>query len=131
MKFLGIKTQEEVKQLYAQATVLAQPSVMADNGDRDGIPNVILEAMAVGLPVVSTNLSGIPEVTVNNLTGILVPGKDSNALSDAMEHLAHNNYLRETLSRNARQLVEEKFNIYKNSQELISIFQKNGILNGF
>ena len=128
VRFLGLKTQNEIKELFQGATVLVQPSIMARNGDRDGIPNVILEAMALGTPVISTNFSGIPEAVVDKQTGVLVPEKDSLALADAIENLWKNVSLKEKLVKNSRELVEKKFDVEKNTEDLIRIFQENGII---
>lgn len=128
VKFLGIKTQNEIKKLYSEATMLVQPSVVAKNGDRDGIPNVILEAMALGVPVVSTRISGIPEVVIDGETGILVPERDAHALAGAIERLGRDGGLREKFGINARRMVEEKFSTEKNIAQLIKIFQENGVL---
>ena len=67
-----MRTQEEIKRLYRESDIFVAPSVIAANGDRDGIPNVLLEAMAMGLPVVGTNVSGLPEVIIDGKTGVLV-----------------------------------------------------------
>jgi len=130
IQFLGIRTQEEIKKLYSEATVLAQPSVMARNGDRDGIPNVILEAMALGVPVVATNFSGIPEAVIEGKTGILVPEKDAVALAVAIENIYQDAKRRDILIRNARELIEQKFSVSRNVEELTGIFQSYGVLNG-
>jgi len=129
VNFLGIKTQGEIKRLYSEATVLVQPSVIAKNGDRDGIPNVIIEAIALGVPVIATEISGIPEAVIDGKTGILIPAKDSYALANAIEKLWKDFSLRGTFVINARNLAEDKFDIGKNTTELINIFQENGILN--
>ncbi|RJP28763.1 MAG: glycosyltransferase [Candidatus Omnitrophota bacterium] len=128
IKFLGLQTQEQIKKLFSDASVLVQPSVMAGNGDRDGIPNVIIEAMALGVPVISTNFSGIPEVVIDKKTGILVQEKDSNELANAIENLHKDCYLTDKIIKNAREHVEKKFNIDTNVRELIEIFRSNGVL---
>ncbi|MBP7216798.1 MAG: glycosyltransferase, partial [Candidatus Omnitrophica bacterium] len=128
IKFLGIQTQGQIKQLFSEATMLVQPSVMARNGDRDGIPNVILEALAYGVPVIATNFSGIPEAVIHAKTGILVPDRDSSALANAIIELHNDCYLTDKLINEARTLVEERFNTQRNVEELIGIFQKYNII---
>ncbi|MDD5680059.1 MAG: glycosyltransferase [Candidatus Omnitrophica bacterium] len=130
VKLAGAMTQEEIKQLYCRATVLIQPSVVAKDGDRDGIPNVILEAMAMGIPIIATDLSGIPEAVMDNRSGILVPERDIYALSKAMETVWSDIKLRAVLSQNGRPIIREKFNIEKNIEELINIFEQNDVLMG-
>lgn len=127
--FLGIKTQEEIKKLYSEATVLVQPSIMARNGDRDGIPNVILEAMAMKVPVIATDFSGIPEAIIDGKTGILVPEKDSSALANSIERIYNDYSLWKTIALNGRNFIAEKFDIDKNIGELINIFKENAVLN--
>jgi glycosyltransferase involved in cell wall biosynthesis len=85
--FHGARPQPELVAFYEQATVFALAPAVQANGDRDGIPNVILEAMACGTPVVTAAISGIPEVVVDNETGLLVPPDDPSALADALERL--------------------------------------------
>ena len=128
IKFLGLQTQEQIKKLFAEATMLVQPSVMAKNGDRDGIPNVILEAMAYGTPVIATDFSGIPEAIIDGDTGILIKAKDSLAIAEAIEKLFLDPDLRQKLALNARRLVENRFNIDTNINQLLEIFKNNAIL---
>lgn len=128
VKFLGMKPQEEIQRFYRESDVFVAPSVIAKNGDRDGIPNVLLEAMAIGLPVVATSVSGIPEAVLDQKTGILVPPKNSTILADAIEYLWKSPLLREKFAINGRKLIEQNFSTDKNIEELIGIFQENGIL---
>ncbi|MFH1245907.1 MAG: glycosyltransferase, partial [Candidatus Omnitrophota bacterium] len=128
VRFLGIRSQEEIKRLYAQASLFVLPCVVAENGDRDGIPNVLLEAMAMGLPVIATDVSGIPEAVKDRETGLLVPPKDSFALTDAIIELDSNEDLKMRITENARGLVEKQFDVQKNIRELMGIYMDNGVL---
>jgi len=128
VKLVGAKTQEEIKELLNSALIFIQPSVIARNGDRDGIPNVILEAMSVGVGVVASKVSGIPEVVIDRETGLLVPEKDSVAIADAVQLFLQDKQLYEKCIRNARALIEEKFDAQKNVEQLIGIFLKHNIL---
>lgn len=85
--FLGSAPREAVVEAYGRADVFVLASRIAKNGDRDGLPNVIMEAMAMGLPVVSTRVSAVPEI-VSEATGVLVPPRDVPALADALAGLA-------------------------------------------
>ncbi|RAH99416.1 colanic acid biosynthesis glycosyltransferase WcaL [Acuticoccus sediminis] len=85
--FLGALPREDVVAAYRRADVFVLASRIARNGDRDGLPNVIMEAMAMGLPVVSTEVSAVPEI-VTAETGILVPPRDAAALGKALADLA-------------------------------------------
>jgi glycosyltransferase involved in cell wall biosynthesis len=85
VEFPGWVSQQKMLELYAKAGVVVCPSVVAGDGDRDGIPNVILEAMACGVPVIASNAGGIPEVITDESKGLLVPSADHTALADAIE----------------------------------------------
>ena len=85
--FHGAMARAKVAEAYARADMFALASRVAKNGDRDGLPNVIMEAMAMGLPVVSTEVSAVPEI-VSDDSGILVPPRDPAALAEAMAALA-------------------------------------------
>ena len=82
--FLGTCSQQEVQEELARAAMLVQASVVASNGDSEGLPVAILEAMAVGLPVVATAVAGVPEVVQTGRTGILVDAGDTAQLCEAM-----------------------------------------------
>ena len=120
----GALPHSEVVARYAQATLFALACVLAEDGDRDGIPNVVLEAMAMQVPVVSTRLSGIPEVVEDGLTGLLVQPGDAKTLADALARLLDAPDLRERLGRQGRKRVEERFNSRNNVGQLIELFEK-------
>ena len=90
VRLAGALTRSDVQALYREAQLFVLPSIVARNGDRDGIPNVVLEVMAAGLPVVSTEISGIPEAIQHGKTGCLVPERDADALAHATEELLQN-----------------------------------------
>jgi glycosyltransferase involved in cell wall biosynthesis len=96
----------EVIRKYQQAAIFVLPSVTANDGDRDGIPNVILEAMAMQLPVVSTTQSGIPEVVENGVNGVLVAPADVRGLAMALAHLLDLPDLRQRLGEQGRHKSE-------------------------
>jgi glycosyltransferase involved in cell wall biosynthesis len=83
----GWQTQEMLYAAYLEADVFCCPSIMARDGDRDGLPNVLVEAMSTGLPAVGSALSGIPEAIIDNETGFLVPPGDVEALATAIDQL--------------------------------------------
>jgi glycosyltransferase involved in cell wall biosynthesis len=87
----------------------------------DGIPNVLVEAMAVGLPVVSTTVAGVPELVEHERTGLLVPERDPGALASAMERLLQDAELRRRLGARARAVVHEQFDRARNIQDLVRI----------
>ena len=115
-------TQETLRQIYQQATLFALPCQIAENNDRDGIPNVLVEAMAAGLPVVSTNISGIPELIEQGVSGLLVPQKDARALADAITALLAAPELRQRLGQAAREKVCREFDAEANVRTLQQLF---------
>lgn len=119
--------QEQLRGLYAEASIFALPCVVARNQDRDGIPNVLLEAMAMELPVVSTRVSGIPELIVDGVNGRLVPEHDPKALADAIEHLVSNPSVRRALGTQARASVCARFDVRRNVGELAQLFRERAL----
>lgn len=108
--FPGWQTPEQIKRQHTSSDIFVLPSIITDDGDRDGIPNVILEAMATGLPIISTSVSGIPEVIRHHHNGLLVSEKDSCRLAQAISYLIDNPCLRVRFAENARKTVEKRFN---------------------
>jgi colanic acid/amylovoran biosynthesis glycosyltransferase len=120
--FHGALPNEQVLGLYRRATVYCLPCVVAASGDRDGLPTSVLEAMALGLPVVATSLNGLAEAVVHERTGVVVPGHDPEALADALERLLGDPELRGELARAARRHVEERFALERSVELLRSLF---------
>jgi glycosyltransferase involved in cell wall biosynthesis len=121
-------TQEELRRIYERATVFALPSQLVDDGDRDGIPNVLVEAMAMELPVVSTNVSGIPELIEDHVNGLLVPQKNVTSLAAALTELLNDSDLRLRLGTAARRTVRRSFDSGQNILELKYVFEsKKGV----
>jgi glycosyltransferase involved in cell wall biosynthesis len=109
VRLVGKLTREQVIERYARAAVYVQPSRIAADGDRDGIPNVLLEAMAMGLPVVASRVSGIPELVDHGRNGLLVEPDEIAALADAIDRLLHQPALCTGLGCRARRTVTEQF----------------------
>lgn len=118
VQLIGRKTQEEVIALYRRATIFALPCQVASDGDRDGIPNVLLEAMAMGLAVVSTEVSGIPEVIHDQVNGLLVRPGDAQALAAAIARLLDDSSLRTSVGEAGRKTVAGRFRAEDNLQTL-------------
>jgi len=106
----GPMSQSQLFDEYQKASAFCLPCRVLENGDRDGIPNVLMEAMTVGVPVVSTPISGIPELIHDGVNGLLVPSEDSRALAEAFLRLINDNRLAKDLSRNAQETIESRFN---------------------
>ena len=118
----GMLTQEEVIALYKQASLFVLPCRITADGDRDGIPNVLAEAMAMELPVVSTNVSGIPELVEHNRSGILVRPEAPVELAAAIARLLDQPQLRQELGRAGRTKVCQLFAAEKNAAQLKAHF---------
>lgn len=122
VRFLGPRSREEVAGLMRRARVVAAPCVVSDDGDRDGLPTVLLEAMALGTPCVSTEVTGIPELIDHETTGLLTPQHDPAALAAALGRLLDDATLRIRLARAARARVERDFDITRNTALLRRLF---------
>ena len=122
---LNFLPHEQVKSFLTHSDIFILPSVIAKNGDRDGLPNVILEAMLCGIPVISTPVSGIPEIIKDCITGLLVREKDSKAIADAIIRLKDNPELYYKITYNGRKEVIEKFDIEENTSKLLKTFENN------
>jgi len=112
---LGPQRQGEIRKKLHSAAVLAAPCVVAADQDRDGLPTILLEAMAMGTPCISTNVTGIPEVLRDGETGLMVSQRDPEALAAACERLLDDPKFGCQLARNARRQVEERFDITTNA----------------
>jgi colanic acid/amylovoran biosynthesis glycosyltransferase len=123
VKFLGAISHEKVRQLYGQFHIFVLPSITADDGDQEGIPVVLMEAMATGVPVVSTFHSGIPELIEDGISGFLVPERDVDALAGKLKFLIQNTDIWGQVSHRARKVVEENYNIEKLNDLLVGIYE--------
>jgi glycosyltransferase involved in cell wall biosynthesis len=117
-----MKTQAEVKKLIQRATVFVLPCIVDDNGDRDGLPTVLLEAMALGTPVISTRVTGIPEIIEHGKTGCLVEEKDSRELAKTIQELLGSESRRTRLSAAALAKVRQDFDVTTNVSRLKEYF---------
>jgi glycosyltransferase involved in cell wall biosynthesis len=117
-------TQEGLLVRYEQATAFALPCQVLADGDRDGIPNVLVEAMAMKLPVISTPISGIPELIENAVNGLLIPPQNPSSLAIALETLLNDAELRIRLGEAARQTVCRHFDVQRNVLALKKLFDE-------
>jgi glycosyltransferase involved in cell wall biosynthesis len=126
--FLGPLMESEVRTEYGRATAFALPCQVLPNGDRDGLPNVLLEAMAHGLPVVSTTLAGVREAVTDGETGLLVSPRDEVGLAETLERLFSDGALRARLGARARQRVAERFDRRANLPAVHTALARAGLI---
>ncbi len=125
--FEGRRTRTEIADLLQRTDVLVTPSVVARDGRREGIPVVLMEGMASGLPVVASRLSGIPELVEDDVCGLLVEPGNADAIATALERLAADPVLRRDLGEAARAKVLAEFDLETNARRLAAlILQQKG-----
>jgi colanic acid/amylovoran biosynthesis glycosyltransferase len=122
--FVGAKPQTEVRKAMAESTLMVMPCVVTPDGNADGIPNVLTEAMAAGLPVVSTRVSGIPELVDDRVSGRLVDQRDAAALADAVADLLADPAAGDAYAREGRAKVEREFDVRIEAGRLFDCFTK-------
>jgi len=123
IKFLGSLRQDQVIKLFKESHIFILTSSIAKNGDQEGIPVVLMEAQAVGLPVVSTYHSGIPELVLDGISGFVVPEKDSNIIAEKIKYLIEHPEIWPDMGRCGRNFVEKRHNIKKLNSQLEKICQ--------
>ena len=121
----GPKPQHELRARLAGASAFVLPSVPEADGGMDNLPTVIMEAMATGLPVVSTRIGGIPEMVVDNETGFLVQPGDAIALANAIERVTNDLPLAQKLGQAGCERAQKLFSIEKNIRELCALLGAN------
>ena len=121
--FRGAQPFSDVLEAYRRADVFVLPCVRARGGSHDITPNSLIEAMAMGLPVVSTSSGAIPEIVDHDRDGLLMPPGDARALADALERLIRDPALRRQLGGAARKKIEERFDIDRNTAQRVALFQ--------
>ena len=121
---VGALAQQEIVERYRRAHVVVLPCIVGSDGNRDGLPVSIVEALACGVPVISTAVTGIPEVVHHEVNGLLVPEGDATGLSDALERVMRDSELRTRLSAAARASVMEDFDQAKTAARLWTLFEE-------
>ncbi|RKY94276.1 MAG: hypothetical protein DRQ01_02735 [Ignavibacteriae bacterium] len=118
--FTGVVNEEKVKDLMDEADVFVHHSVTSERGDKEGVPTVLMEAMATGLPVISTFHSGIPELINDGINGFLVKERNIESYSEKMHEIL---FVANKFSSNARKKVSEKFNLTKEVSHIVDIYK--------
>lgn len=124
--FHGAQTREQVAEILRACDIKVLASYPAPDGRREGMPTVLIEAMASGLPVVSTRLTGIPELVESGRTGILVAPADPVELADALQALCEDVDLRTAMGRAGRERAEQGFDRRRNVKDLAALFGFSG-----
>jgi glycosyltransferase involved in cell wall biosynthesis len=119
----GRKSQEELAQYFADADLFVLPCVPASDNDRDGIPNTLIEAMAMELPIISTRFSGIPELVTTD-SGVLVEPDDVEGLADALAYLLGNASERRRMGEAGRRRVLASFTVGGSAERLQQTFAR-------
>ena len=119
---LGSRPQHEVAQLMRETDIFVLPSIIAPDGQMDGIPISLMEAMAAGKPVVASSLSGIPELVQHGVSGILVDSAYAGRLADAVGRLVDDSELRERMGRAGQMRVRREFDIRRTARAMVALF---------
>lgn len=122
VKLLGWMPQEQIKEAMTAADILLAPSVTAQDGDQEGIPVSLMEALALGMPVLTTRHSGIPELVQDGKSGFLLEERDIDSLAERMSYLCDHPEIWHEMGEAGRSYVEENYDIHKLNDRLVSLF---------
>ena len=123
VRLLGWKQQQELIEILDHSHIFIAPSITAANGDQDAPVNTLKEAMAMGLPVISTFHGGIPELIEDGISGFLVPERDANAIAEKLSYLVEHPEIWPQMTQAGRTRVEEKYDMEKLNDDLVEIYQ--------
>ena len=122
VSFTGFISQEQLGQTYYRSHIFLHPSQTGHDGNQEGIPNSMLEAMASGLPVFATQHGGIPEAIENGVSGVLVPERDHKALAQALLNAAADRVSLSQIARSGAEFVRKNFDLRTQAQRLEEIY---------
>ena len=123
VEFRGAQSAEAVRLAYTEADVFALASIVAHDQDRDGLPNVLLEALACGVPAVTTRVSAIPELIEPEETGLLAKPGDPEDLADQLERMLFDDELRAVVSRLGRERVAQRFRLERSVAHMAELLE--------
>jgi glycosyltransferase involved in cell wall biosynthesis len=126
VRFLGALDFDAVRHAYGRASLCVAPSVIGPGGRQEGIPNVMIEALAFERPAISTRISGIPELIRSGVNGLLVPPGDSQALAEAILQIRCDPSSAREMALRGRETVEREFNLTVNARRQLSLFRACG-----
>jgi colanic acid/amylovoran/stewartan biosynthesis glycosyltransferase WcaL/AmsK/CpsK len=124
IKLIGWQSHKKIVSLLGKANIMLAPSVVSRDGDHEGIPVAIMEAMASGLPVISTYHSGIPELIQNGKTGLLSKERDTEGLSNHLKNIIENSELPKKIAKKAREKIVKDYNLNVLNSRLNNIFNE-------
>lgn len=124
VEFAGPMNLDEVASLMGKATIMCLPCVQAPDSNVDALPTVLLEALACGTPIISTKISGVPEIVTSGEDGLLVEPEDPGSLSREIERLLSSKQLQEKFAQKGRLKAAEKFDLHKNVRQLLQVFSE-------
>ncbi len=124
--FLKAVPNYKLPDIYRNADVFVIPSIINENGETEGLGTVALEAMACGLPVIGTNVGGIPDIIKDRVTGLLVEEKNFEAIVDSIIEIMENKPLRDDMSKNAYELIQKRFSWDIISKRFFKLYEKVG-----
>jgi glycosyltransferase involved in cell wall biosynthesis len=122
--FIDEVPQEELVAFYSMADIFVLPSIVNENGETEGLGVVLLEAMACGLPVIASNVGGIPDIIRDGETGLLVRQKDARSLSDQIIRLLSDDNLRKEVLINGQNLIKAEFSWEIVTDKFIEIYRE-------
>ena len=122
VSFTGFISQEQLREIYYASHIFLHPSQTGHDGNQEGIPNSMLEAMAGGLPVFATEHGGIPEAIENGVTGVLVPERDHQKLAAALLDATQDSRFLSRLARNGAEIVRKNFDLRAQAQRLEEVY---------
>jgi glycosyltransferase involved in cell wall biosynthesis len=123
VKLCGSMGQDSLRTYCGESDIFVLPSVVATDGDQDGLPNVLVESLAIGLPVVTTAVSAIPELILHGQTGLIIAERDARGIADAVIRLSTDTLLYNALQLAGRKLVTNRFNIDYSTHRLADLFE--------
>jgi colanic acid/amylovoran biosynthesis glycosyltransferase len=122
VSFTGFVSQEQLREIYSASHIFLHPSQTGRDGNQEGVPNSMLEAMASGLPVFATQHGGIPEAIENGVSGVLVPERDHEKLAAALLDAAKDPGFLLRIARNGAESVRKNFDLRVQAQKLEDIY---------
>jgi glycosyltransferase involved in cell wall biosynthesis len=123
VRLVGPLPENDVRDILAKADLFVLPSIVTRSGKKEGLPVVLIEALAVGVPTVATAISGVPEIVRDEDTGLLVPPGDAEALANAVERIQADPAGATARARRGRALVESDFRLDVNVRKLVELFR--------